>query len=76
MNRVLRFADAISFYQKSGTFGLSVYFSTTTTDKIFEKNSSFHVKWRTTRKVQFLFSRSLLLKLTIFFLAGRLGTRL
>ena len=44
MNRVLRFADAISFYQKSGTFGLSVYFSTTTTDKIFEKNSSFHVK--------------------------------
>ena len=33
----------------------------TTTDKIFEKNSSFHVKQHTTRKVQFLFSRSPLL---------------
>ena len=40
--------------------------STTSTDKIFEKNSSFHVKWRTTGKVQFLFSRSLLLVLTKF----------
>ena len=39
---------------------------TTSTDKIFEKNSSFHVKWRTTGKVQFLFSRSLLLVLTKF----------
>ena len=40
--------------------------TTTSTDKIFEKNSSFHVKWRTTGKVQFLFSRSLLLVLTKF----------
>ena len=39
---------------------------TTTTDKIFEKNSSFHVKQRTTRKNQFLFSRSLLLVLAKF----------
>ena len=36
----------------------------TSTDKIFEKNSSFHVKLRTMGKVQFLFSRSLLLVLT------------
>ena len=27
----------------------------TSTDKIFEKNSSFHVKYHTTGKVQFLF---------------------
>ena len=39
---------------------------TTTTGKIFEKNSSFHVKQGTTGKVQFLFSRSLLLVLTKF----------
>ena len=40
--------------------------NTTSTDKIFEKISSFHVKFRTTGKVlfQFLFSRSLLLVLT------------
>ena len=30
-------------------------------DNILEKNSSFHVKYCTTRKVQLLFSRSLLL---------------
>ena len=42
---------------------------TTSTDKIFEKNFSFQVKQRTTGKVQFLFSRSLLLVLT------KLGTR-
>ena len=40
--------------------------SPTNTDKIFDKNSSFHVKSRTTGKVQFLFSRSLLLALTKF----------
>ena len=38
----------------------------TSTDKIFEKNSSFHVKQRNMGKVQFLFSRSLLLVLTKF----------
>ena len=38
----------------------------TTTGKIFEKNSSFHVKQHTTGKVQFLFSRSLLLVLAKF----------
>ena len=43
-----------------------VSFETTSTDKIFEKNSSFHVKQRTTGKVRFLFSRSLLLVLTKF----------
>ena len=36
----------------------------TSTDKTFEKNSSFHVKQRTTGKVQFLFSRGILLALT------------
>ena len=34
--------------------------------KIFEKNSSFHVKLRTTGKVQFLFLKRLLLVLTKF----------
>ena len=38
----------------------------TSMDKIFENNSSFPVKWGTTRKVQFLLSRSLLLALTKF----------
>ena len=33
-------------------------------DKIFETNSSFHVKQRTTEKIQFLFSRSFLLVLS------------
>ena len=37
-------------------------------DKIFEKNSSFHVKKHTTGKVRFLFSRKLLLVLTKFYL--------
>ena len=46
--------------------GHRTFNATTNTDKIFEKNSSFHVKWRTTGKVQFLFSRSLLLVLTKF----------
>ena len=35
-------------------------------EKIFETNSSFHVKQHTTGKVQFLFSRSLLLVLINF----------
>ena len=34
-------------------------FQTTTTGKIFEEDSSFHVKQHTMEKVQFLFSRSL-----------------
>ena len=38
----------------------------TTMDKIFEANSSFYVKWRTTGKVQFLFFRSFLLVLNTF----------
>ena len=42
------------------------YATPTSTDKILEKNSSFHVKQRTTGKVQLLFSRSLLLVLTKF----------
>ena len=40
--------------------------STTTTNKIFEKISSFHLKQDTTGKVQFLFSQSLLIELTKF----------
>ena len=62
---------------KISNFDLSFYFpgnlclknfllAATSTDKIFEKNSSFLVKQRTTEKVQFLFSRSLLLVLTKF----------
>ena len=39
----------------------------TSMDKIFEKNSSFHVKKYTTGKVRFLFSRKLLLVLTKFY---------
>ena len=35
-------------------------------DKIFEINSSFHVKYRTTGKVQILFFNSFLLVLTKF----------
>ena len=38
----------------------------TTMDKIFEADSSFHVKQRITGKVQFLFSSSLLLVSTRF----------
>ena len=38
----------------------------TTIYKIFEANSSFHVKQRTTGKAQFLFFSSFLLVLTIF----------
>ena len=40
--------------------------STTTIHKIFETNSSFHVKQRSTGKVQFLFFSSFLLVLTKF----------
>ena len=36
----------------------------TSMDKIFQENPGVHVKLRTTGKVQFLFSRSLLLALT------------
>ena len=60
----------LTFLYKFVTFftslSLFVTFFTTSTDKIFEKNSSFQVKQHTTRKVQFLFSRCLLLVLTKF----------
>ena len=50
---------------------------TASTDKIFEKNSSFHVTWHTTGKVQFLFFEDSFGSIDkISFLAGRLGTRL
>ena len=42
----------------------NIIIQTTSTDKIFEKISSYPVKYRTTGKVQILFSRSLLLVLT------------
>ena len=45
-------------------------------DKIFETNSSFNVKQRTTGKCQFLFVRSLLLVLKKMFLGVRLGITL
>ena len=38
----------------------------TTSHKIFETNYSFHVKWCTTEKVEFLFFKSFLLVLTKF----------
>ena len=41
-------------------------FAETTTHKIFETNSSFHIKNRTTGKAQFLFFSSFLLVLTNF----------
>ena len=41
-------------------------FEATTIHKIFETNSSFHVKQRTTGKVQFLFFSRFLLVLTKF----------
>ena len=45
--------------------------------KICETNSSFHVKRRTTGKVQFLFFSSFFAIIDkIFILGGRLGTRL
>ena len=43
--------------------------------KVFAADSSFHVKWRTTGKVQFLFFRSFLLVLTKFLFGERLSTR-
>ena len=39
---------------------------TTVSHSIFETNSGFHVKWRTTGKVSFLFFKSFLLVLTKF----------
>ena len=42
-------------------------------DKIFETNSTFHVKKRTEEKVQFLLSRSVLLVLENFLSGGRTG---
>ena len=52
---------------RSGSFlGNTCHLRSTSKDKIFEKNSSFHVKQRTTGKLQFLFSRRLLLVLTKF----------
>ena len=41
-------------------------FLETTVDKIFETSSTFHVKYRTTGKFQFLFFGSFLLLLTKF----------
>ena len=41
-------------------------FLETTVDKIFEISSTFHVKYRTTGKFQFLFFGSFLLLLTKF----------
>ena len=48
------------FIKKTGYF-----ITTTTTEKIFEKNQSFHV--RTAGKVQFLFTGSIFLVLTKFY---------
>ena len=41
-------------------------FLETSTDKIYEKISSFHMRMRATGRVQFLFSRRLFLVLTKF----------
>ena len=53
-------------YVNAFVYTTGKYIGSTSTDKIFEKNSSSHVKYCITRKVQFLFSRSLLLVLTKF----------
>ena len=45
---------------------ISLYLISTNMDKIFETISSFHVRQRTTGKVQFLFLRRFLLVLTKF----------
>ena len=47
---------------------------TTSTDKIFEKNSSFHVKLRTTGKVS-IFKGTFASIGKILFLGGGVGTR-
>ena len=62
----------------SGASSKKKMFPETTTDNIFEKKSSFHVKLHTTGKIQFLFSiiESFANIDKIFFLGGRLGTRL
>ena len=54
-------------------FILFYQIETTSTDKIFEKNSSFQVKKHTTGKVLFLFSRGLLLVLTKFLCGNKTG---
>ena len=52
-------------------------FSKTDTDKIFDSNSLFHVKERSTRTVYFLFFKRFLLKLIRFCnLKERLSSRL
>ena len=51
-------------------------FPETPTDKIFEKDFSFHVKQRTTGKVKFLFSMSLLIVWGAIIFGGGLGARL
>ena len=55
-------------FKKFEKFNESCSFSkaATTIHKIFQANSSFHVKQRTTGKVQLLFFRSFLLVLTKF----------
>ena len=42
---------------------LSLAYLSTVTDKVFGENSSFYVKYHTTERFEFLFSRSLLLLL-------------
>ena len=56
--------DSLIVYIKTKTFGKNV--ETTTIHRIFEANSSFHVKQHTTGKVQFLFCNSFLLVLAKF----------
>ena len=45
-------------------------FPNTIIHKIFETNSSFHVKWHTMDEGQFLFFKRFLLALTKFFISG------
>ena len=56
----------IKFEGVWGEFESKKLFAETTIHKIFETNSSFHVKQRTTGKVQFVFFSSFLLVLTKF----------
>ena len=59
----------------SPSFTTTSKLTSTAIDKIFEKNFSFHVKKPTTAKVHFVFKESFTSIDKIFFLGGRLGTR-
>ena len=64
------------FNKKNVALKFVLFSITTTIHKMFEANPSFHVKQRTTGKVQFLFQQFFAGIDKIFILGVRLGTRL